>query len=773
MDDPMPPVLTDQIPVSVRRALRFLESHPSVVRVTTHRIEGSGATVAVVDIRTELANAWRAVGVSPSGVRAVEPVSFVFSAAYPLGAPRILLRRDFNRSHPHIQPARGDTLPEPCLVAGSPREVLRVRGMAGLFEQLVDWLEKAASAQLIDPQNGWEPVRRDGIDDFVVADADWLTSLPGRDGRCAVYRAWYYAVTDGEQTTYRIGLPQGDPVALGPKFAVGWSYEPAGPGARTGTTHAIVAWSGKLPSGRPFVAGEYQPENVSTIDELLARAETLGCRDFLTPKLAMLQSRMPEAGLRMSQPVAVLLLARRPCDVIGTGSPIEICPYVVELRKDETLTPGSGTAVRTAMHRDEISSRLLRRAAGDDGDAVRPWTLIGCGSVGSKLAVHLSKSGRGPASLVDSADMQPHNFARHGTLPSDNKVESYWFVPKALHLAESLGPLRQEAAHHQTDVVGLALSERSVASVVATDSFAVVNTTGSASVREALVLTDVATARPRVIEACVLGIGSVAMLSVEGPDANPSSTDLICEAYRAINADAALRAEVFNTAAEAIAIGQGCSAVTMPLSDARLSSLCAPMAERLTQLQCRGLPEAGELLLGRIAEDGLCQTWQRSEVAPRILVRKEGISEVRIAPDVDRRIREAVAARPGSETGGILVGRYSDVSDVFHVVDVLPAPPDSKFSRDEFVLGTQGLRPLLRDLIEGSGGALYALGTWHNHLVPSGPSARDVRTAALLCVSQFFPLLMLIHTPAGYVHFTAEALSDAVAPLVQDDGGPG
>ena len=101
------------------------------------------------------------------------------------------------------------------------------------------------------------------------------------------------------------------------------------------------------------------------------------------------------------------------------------------------------------------------------------------------------------------------------------------------------------------------------------------------------------------------------------------------------------------------------------------------------------------------------------------------------------------------------------------------SPPHSRFSRDEFVLGTEGLRPVLRDLIEGSGGALYALGTWHNHLVSSGPSARDVRTAALLCVSQFFPLLMLIHTPAGYVHFTAEALSDAVAPLVQEDGATG
>jgi hypothetical protein len=144
----------DDIPIAVRRALRLIEAHPSVVGVTADRIEGSEATLAVVEIRTELANAWRAAGVSPSGVRTVEPVTFVFTAGYPLGAPRIRLREDFNRSHPHIQPSRDGGRPEPCLVAGSPREVLRVRGMGGLFEQLVDWLDKAAVAQLIDPQHG-------------------------------------------------------------------------------------------------------------------------------------------------------------------------------------------------------------------------------------------------------------------------------------------------------------------------------------------------------------------------------------------------------------------------------------------------------------------------------------------------------------------------------------------------------------------------------------------------------------------------------------------
>jgi len=99
------------------------------------------------------------------------------------------------------------------------------------------------------------------------------------------------------------------------------------------------------------------------------------------------------------------------------------------------------------------------------------------------------------------------------------------------------------------------------------------------------------------------------------------------------------------------------------------------------------------------------------------------------------------------------------VTGHFHVVGTLPAPPDSKFSKDEFVLGTEGLRPMLRDLIEGTGGALYPLGTWHNHLIPSGPSAKDMRTAILLSGLQYFPLLMLIHTPAGYVHLTAETLS--------------
>lgn len=221
-----------------------------------------------------------------------------------------------------------------------------------------------------------------------------------------------------------------------------------------------------------------------------------------------------------------------------------------------------------------------------------------------------------------------------------------------------------------------------------------------------------------------------------------------------------LAGRIFSTSGSEVAVGQGCSALTMPLRDSKLSLFAAAFAERLQRLQSNGLPDPdGSLLLGKIEADGMSQSWTERRIPPRIICGGSK-NQIRISPDVDRTINEDVAKRPGSETGGIIFGRYCDVSGSFHVVGTLPAPPDSKFSAEEFVLGTKGLRPMLQNLIEGTGGALYPLGTWHNHLVPSGPSIKDMRTAVLLSGMQFFPLLMLIHTPKGYSFLTVETISE-------------
>jgi hypothetical protein len=757
------------ISLAIARAIRLIKAHDAVVGVTLRPSGVPDEVLAVVDIKTELPSEWRAAGRSPSGVRTIEPVSFRFGPRYPVHPPEIRLRADFDRSHPHIQPGSADDLPEPCLFAGSPRELLRLRGILGLVEQLADWLDKAATVDLIDPKQGWEPVRRDHIDDVVVSDGAWLKGLARSEAGCSAFKIRYLALSDDDGShTYWMTLRKSERVALGPDLSGEFTFRELDK-ARTGSGIALVAWSGKRPNGSPFAADRYMPETVSTVDGLLERAQLLGCREYLKPMLSLLQERFRKSRMKVSVPLAVVLLARRPYHVIGGGGSVyELCPYVVELRGKDDLSDRSPKIVRPAMHREDISDRLMRRASGDEGDdKPAPWSLIGCGSVGSKLAMHMARAGRGPTSIVDRGSMLPHNYARHAVCPVGASKKYGLIDAKTTLLKDALAGLGGAPKDHALDIVNHLMAKRSLDAVVDDGCFAVVNTTGSATVRETLGSAAHSGKRPRVVEACLLGSGDAGLMTVEGVGANPSTTDLICEAYLEIHRRPDLAGQIFGTEAAEVAVGQGCSALTMPLRDSKLSLFAATFGEKLYRLQKNGLPsDGGLLLLGSLGADGLSQSWAGSRIGPRIVVPGRG-SEIRISPEVDRTIKEEIARRPDSETGGIIFGRYCDVTGHFHVVGALPAPPDSKFSKEEFVLGTKGLRPMLRDLIEGTGGALYPLGTWHNHLVPSGPSAKDMRTAILLSGLQHFPLLMLIHTPAGYVHLTVETISDEIDPRGQ------
>lgn len=630
----------------------------------------------------------------------------------------------------------------------------------GLVEQLADWLDKAATVDLIDPKHGWEPVRRDHVDDVVISDAVWLRSLAKSEAGCVAFKVRYWAIVDFGAANYWVTLREAKPIPIGPDLADDFTFRNVG-SSRVGSGIGLVAWSGKKPDGMTFVADRYMPETVASVEELLARATILGCREYIEPKLTLLQERFRKSQMKVPVPLAVVMLAKRPYPVIGTRSVYELCPYIVELQGGDNLSISSTKTVRPALHREDISEQLMRRASGEEVIAPPPsWSLIGCGSVGSKIALHMARAGRGPDSIVDRGNMLPHNFARHGTYPTDFMKEYGFIDSKTTMLSAPLTELGRRPKQHTLDIVSYVLANRSLKTITGEACFAIVNTTGSATVRETLGSVALTGARPRVVEACLLGAGSTGLMTVEGPSENPSTTDLICEAYLAIQQSPEIAGKVFGMDASEVVVGQGCSTMTMPLRDSRLSLFSAGFAEKLFGLQRDGLPsEGGVLLLGDLHSDGLSQSWIEKKIAPRTLVNFSTGVEVRISPDVDSTIAREVSLKPNSETGGIIFGRYCDVTGHFHVVGTLPAPLDSKFSKDEFVLGVKGLKPMIRKLIESTGGALYPLGTWHNHLLPSGPSAKDMRTAVLLSGLQYFPLLMLIRTPAGYSGVTVETVS--------------
>ncbi len=531
---------------------------------------------------------------------------------------------------------------------------------------------------------------------------------------------------------------------------------------RIGRALAIFAWPGKQPSGRPIFGDRYEPETVTNVSSLMERASGYGCAKPLRTALTWLERCLATKAATTQFPIGIILCARRKFHMIGSDSPLELCPYIVEIGAPGLFPEGDKTRVRPSGHHHAISAPLLRSMSGGDSAEEPPrWIQVGAGSLGSKIALHLARAGRGPHAIIDRASLSPHNAARHGLVPIFDSMQMSWMGSKAVALAKAIKGLGQSANAYTEDIVSITRDADRAKQTLPKRSWAIVNSTASLVVREALASVLEGVAIPRVIETSLFAEGRVGLLSIEGPERNPNTGDLITATYALMREDAALRGLVFEdgNAPRRQVIGEGCGSATMAMSDARISMMAAPIAESLAALQRIGLPARhGRITLGIVAEDGMSQSWREHEVAPWVPVAVSGAPSwrVRIADQAHRKIVDDVAQWPTVETGGILVGRFSEVAQTFYVVDVFPAPEDSRRSAAEFVLGTVGVRPALNAYSESSNYSLYCLGTWHSHLSASGPSSKDRATAKAVALARLMPSVLLIHTPAGYRALLAE-----------------
>ncbi len=191
-----------QIPRQILRIVELIKKHPGVEDARMlHDQSTADWTSVAVDVTVELPSRSMAHGESPNGVRSVETAFFRFRTGDLVRAPTIALREDLDRSLAHIIPGFPTGQVIPCVFDGDLSELLQRGGIWAIIDHLLDWLDKAATDDLIDRNQGWEPIRRDELRDALVARASDLQQYGEEDG--PPFRALYstrfflYPISDG------------------------------------------------------------------------------------------------------------------------------------------------------------------------------------------------------------------------------------------------------------------------------------------------------------------------------------------------------------------------------------------------------------------------------------------------------------------------------------------------------------------------------------------------------------------------------------------------
>ena len=129
--------------------------------------------------------------------------------------------------------------------------------------------------------------------------------------------------------------------------------------------------------------------------------------------------------------------------------------------------------------------------------------------------------------------------------------------------------------------------------------------------------------------------------------------------------------------------------------------------------------------------------------------------------EYEKILKQCVEAKP-CETGGILIGHYSEDCSVAIIEEATSPPNDSKHKRAKFFRGTNNLIQKLDDVwLKGS----YYLGEWHFHPnsspVPSSTDRCQMRTlssdAKLNCPE---PILLIVGENRGKWMLHLEVYSD-------------
>ncbi|WP_407313664.1 Mov34/MPN/PAD-1 family protein [Desulfosporosinus sp. SB140] len=687
----------------VRQAHRYAQEHPAIKKVSEIEILENGRYHFAVDFQINLPGKFDLIGETAKGVKKVEPVNFIFPENFPYKAPIIFLRDDFNRDFPHINPANKEVCP--CIYDGSLGELLQQpKWFDGILDQVADWLEKAAADNLINEQQGWEPMRSDNCNGLICYNREELIrQLASSNELCNDVR---FFQRKNEVFGLTIGLH--DELLKEKDVTLARVY-----GANFN-----------------FTCDKYIPNYIENFSDLCELASLLKIEDFREK----LNKTVPILKKYDKKIMFLTLAARRPYKIINDTTDIELINFVinVKLHKNKIHLKAG---VSSIGHHNFCNTLLLQKFSGLEKTYEKQIVQLGCGSVGSKIAIHLARNGNNNFILVDNSFFGPHNNARYALVEFGFYQEKTKLVKDALNkmgitVSKTYGDVSEVVNQIKTNVL-------------------YIDSTASLSVRNLLIQNKLT---GPVVNTSLYDNGRLALLAAEAPDRNPRVDDLISLVYSECLIDNTLRTTFLSEQAVYTSTGQGCGSFTTIAPDSRISISTAGVAARVQKYLSNDTPDNGELLLGFVEDDDMGISWKKLNTGKVTIIPARGDNdwEVRLQPKVISEMGMHSIDKAPNETGGALIGCISLINKTITVTNLIPAPEDSLSNEMHFELGTKGLRKEVMSIERKSNGLLTYLGTWHSHPKGGNASSIDKETKAkILVLRNYEPTICLIWTPNG------------------------
>lgn len=690
----------------------------TIARLKTHSSVASAefvdSLVAKVVVRVQLAQDDVLKGVSFTGVRSQEEVTFVFDEDYPCSTISLRLRSDFPRGFPHINPSEKDVIP--CVFDGKVSELLQQpTGILGLVDQIVSWLNKAAVGGLMNPEQGWEYMRTDrSLGSIVFALSNFqerysnIGCLEFIDiTKISATSNLYYGIcpdiTKGGRATE--GLPTSPCVVyVAPVGMIGDRY-------------------------CPFAIDSYKQLKRFLIDCAHARRKDMQMIDTHCNALDEDQKDL-----------VFIIGVRRPCHLIGTDYKIEFLGFHVDIstRNDTGKGIRSASNVSSLSLPEVASAKLMKRLSGHENECTGRIIQLGCGSLGSKISSHLARNGNSRFLLVDNAYYYPHNNARHA-------CASYFYDTKTATL---------QSLFHHMGVWAEVGADYKAAAQSARSGDLVIDSLASICARNWLARAEIGC---RVVHTSMYNHGKVGLCLMEGKDRNPRVDDLFATVMRStikpvvgVECPIDFAAKDF----ESIGLGQGCSSFTTVMDDEIISLHAAGMARKIQNCFDLGFQDNGRCDYSVCEGDGTI-VWHELRISRTIacdVTRPDGY-QVRVLSNAIADIEQEQQKAGDNETGGLLCASVNESTRTITVVACLPPPPDSKAGRCYFELGKEGVRDQIRKIQTITGNGLTSVGTWHTHPCGGSASSTDRQTYDKLFAHRKFPTLCMIWKQDGTLEF--------------------